>query len=462
MTRINTPSHLRTQNDDGQFRRIRSDAQIGNVRSIQESAPDLIVGLGAQTPVGELRSAFGGKDVSEIVALPKAQRAAAVQQRLAALGLDNHAATAVMTAALLGGLGDKIVASDSYYVQIGGKKLDRGLLEGFIASLAGPKDHVVSAQEAAAKIVPEMIDGKGMTAVETSTYLFAMQHLPVSDKALREVLIPALREATGAPVIHLGAGKQGFDFTQLYDHLQKTGRLQDLYAAKAEMSSADMLGMWDNKLTLEDLNKHLEASLQPKSFAALKTQFGADEVKSVQDWLKADGDTASLKKLAGGKMSAGELQNLIYGSWQMENTPYDAHYQAKFAPMPITATGVSPAAQALSAFSAGLEKGIEAHDWKGLAKHFNVENRATQKELGIGDAQYLAEGLGLHMVDNSLPGDITKFSALDQIASVKLERTQDAEGNLRGVATLKDGSQLDVSIPVVSKGKGFEITPAVG
>lgn len=462
MTRIHTPSHLRTQNDDGQFRRIRADAQIGNVRTIKESAPDLIVGLGAQTPVAELRAAFGGKDVSEIVSLPKAQRAAAVQQRLAALGLDNNAATAVMTAALLGGLGDKIVAGDSYYVQIGGKKLDRELLQSFIASLAGPQDHVVSANEAAKKIVPEMIDGQGMTATETSTYLFAMQHLPVSDKAVREALVPALREATGAPVIHLGEGKQGFDFTQLYDHLQKTGRLQDLYSAKAEMSSADMLGMWDNKLTLEALNEHLEASLKPKSFAALEAQFGADEVKSVLSWLKAEGDTASLKKLAGGKMSAGELQNLIYGSWQMENTPYDAHYQAKFEPMPVTASGPSAAAKALGEFVSGLEKSIEAHDWKGLAKHFNVENRATQKELGIGDAQYLAEGLGLHMVDNSLPGDITQFSALDQIASVTLHREKDGDGNIRGVATLKDGSELAVSIPVSSKGKGFEITPAVG
>lgn len=463
MTRINgTPTSSRTHNDDGQIRRLRADAHIGNVASIQAKAPDLITALGPQTPVGELRAAFGGKDVSEILSLPKAQRAAAVQQRLAALGLDNNAATAVMTAALLGGLGDKITNSDAYYVQIGGQKLDRGLLDGFLASLAGPKDHVVSAHEAKTKIVPEMIDGKGMTAVETTTYLFALKHLPVSDKAVREALVPALREATGAPVIALGEGQQGFDFTALYDHLQTHGRLQDLYSAKAEMSSADLLGMWDNKLTLEALNEHLEASLQPKPFAALKTQFGADAVKDVQAWLKSEGDTASLKKLAGGKMSAGELQNLIYGSWQMENTPYDAHYEAKFQPMPITASGPSPLLKAIAGFSKQLESSIEAHDWKGLLKSFNGENREIQKGLGIGDAQYIAEGLGLHMVDNSLPGDITKLATLNQIASVKLQREPNLQGELTGVVTLKNGSELAVNIPFEAKGKGFEITPAVG
>ena len=468
----------RSVNQDGQFRRIRSDAQIGNVRSIQHKAADLIEGLGAKTRVGELRASFGGLDVSEIVALPKAERAAAVQKHLAALGLGNKAAEAAMTAALFGSLGDKILAGDSYYVEIGGKKLDRQLLESFILSLPGG----VSAADAKGKIVPEMIDGKGMTAAETETYLFAMRHLPVTDKALREVLIPALRDATGAPVMHLGPGQQGFDFTQLYDHLEKNGRLQDLYSAKADMSSADMLNMWENKITLEDLNKHLEHALAPKSLGDLKQQFGAEEVKGVQDWLKAEGDTAALKKLAGGKMSPGELQNLIYGSWQMANTPYDPHYEAKYAPMPITAAGPSPAAKALNgsgpviggvnppaganaalnAFLSGLEKQIGAHDWKGLLKAFNAENRKTQLELGVtSDAQYIAEGLGLHMVDNALPGDVTSFASLEQIKSVKLGREAGA-GEISGVATLADGSERAINIFVTAKGKGFEITPAVG
>ncbi len=453
-------AHLpRSVNQDGQFRRIRSDAQIGKVRSIQHKAKDLIEGLGAKTRVGELRASFGGLDVSEIVALPKAERAAAVHKHLAALGLGNKAAEAAMTAALFGSLGDKIIAGDSYYVEIGGKKLDRQLLESFILSLPGG----VSAADAKGKIVPEMIDGQGMTAAETETYLFAMRHLPVTDKALREVLIPALRDATGAPVIHLGPGKQGFDFTQLYDHLEKHGRLQDLYSAKADMSSADMLNMWENKISLEDLNQHLESALQPKSLGDLKQQFGAEEVKGVQDWLKAEGDTAALKKLAGGKMSAGELQNLIYGSWQMANTPYDPHYEAKYAPMPITAVGPSPAAKALDGFLGGLEIEIGAHDWKGLLKAFNAENRQTQLELGVtSDAQYIAEGLGLQMVGNTLPGDVTSFASLDQIKSVKLGRELGASGEISGVATLADGSERAISLFVGAKGQGFEITPAVG
>jgi len=457
MSKIVSNPGIRTRNDDGQIRKLRSDAQIGNVRSIKEHAPDLITGMGAKTEVGELRSQFGGKDVGEIVHLPKAQRAVVIQQRLAALGLDNKAAEAVMTAALMGGLGDKVVSGDSYYVQIGGKKLDRELLEGFVLSLKG---NVVSADDAKKKIVPEMIDGGGMTATETATYLFAMQHLPVTDKALREQLIPALREATGSPVKHLGPNEAGFDFMELYDHLQTHGRLQDLYAAKTDMSSAEMLAMWDNGITLADLDKHLESALAPKSMAGLKDTFGAEEVKNVQSWLKSEGDTKTLKRLAGGKISAGEMQNLIYGSWQMENTPYDASYKAKFEPMPITAA--SPH-KALGAFVSGLEKSIESHDWKGLMKAFNAENRAGQKEIGVtSDAQYIAEGLGLHMVDNTLPGDIQKFSSLNNIASVKLGKELDAGGEITGTATLKDGSKLNVNIYVVPKGAGFEIEPAVG
>lgn len=460
--KIDSSKKIRTQNDDGQIRRIRGDAQIGNVKSIQQSAPDLIEGMGPKTLVKELRAAFGGKDVSEIVALPKAQRAVAIEQRLQAMGLDNNAAKAVMTAALLGSLGDKIAGQDSYYITIGGKKMDRALLEGFVQSLMGAKDNVVSAKEAKSAIVPEMLDGKGMTAIETETYMFALQHFPITEKAVREALVPALREATGSPVQHIGDGQVGYEFTELYSHLQTHGRLQDLYAAKAEMSQADMLNMWDNKISLQDLNGFLEKATQPKTLKALKEQFGADEVQGVQTWLKSEGDTVTLKRLAGGKMSAGELQNLIYGSWQMENTPYDPHYKADYAPIPITKTKPSGAEKALAKFVDGLESQINAHDWKGLMKSFNAENRATQKELGVGDAQYIAEGLGLHMVDNSLPGDITKMSALNQIKSVTLHREGSLDGEIKGVATLKDGSELAVSIPVSAKGKGFEITPAVG
>lgn len=78
------------------------------------------------------------------------------------------------------------------------------------------------------------------------------------------------------------------------------------------------------------------------------------------------------------------------------------------------------------------------------------------------DAQYIAEGLGLQMVGNTLPGDVTSFASLDQIKSVKLGRELGASGEISGVATLADGSERAISLFVGAKGQGFEITPAVG
>lgn len=434
-------------------RRIRNDALIGNVEVIQKKAPDLIKTLGPEASVGDLRAAFGGKDIAEILALPKTQRAAAVEAHMAQLGVDNKAAKASVTGALLA---DRVSKGKDYYVQLGGKKLDRGLLLAFVASTSG-KNGPVSAGDAATKIVPEMIDGNGMTSIETATYLFAMQHFKVTDKAVREKLIPALRTATGAPVKQLKDGQQGFDFMELYDHLEKTGRLADLYSAKTDMSDAEMLAMWDNGISLQDLNAHLESALEGKSAAKLKAQFGSD-FDAVQTWLKQKGDKATLKRLAEGKVSAGELQNLIYGSWKMENTPFDPNYKATFEPFPTTHAPMTEAK-----FLDGIVAAVGAHDWKSLLGMFDPLNRETQRGIGVtSDAQYIAEGLGLHMVDNSLPGDITKQKTLDQIQYVTLHKPDPSVNAFAGTATLKDGTVLNVSFGYEQTKSGFQITPAVG
>ncbi|MCC7383227.1 MAG: hypothetical protein IT384_15430 [Deltaproteobacteria bacterium] len=432
---------------------------IGELKTLQARAPEIIQSLGADFPVGELRQIFGGLNVSQIASLPASQRHQFIDHFLTEVGLGNAAGKGSILSALYGRLGARVMSGSDYYVQIGGAQYDREILQGFIRSVAGPKDHLVSAKDARLFIVPPMVDGQGLTPTEASTYLFGLRHFKATDKAVREELVVALRKATGMPVKALGEGKQGFDFGELYDHLDKNGRLADLYSAKTDMKPEEMMQMWDHGITLEQLNDHLKASYEPKSLAALTKDFGAEAIAEVRTWLAQQKDTKTLKRLASGQVSAGELQNLIYGSWQMANTPYDPSLKPVYVPIPVTAAK----APTLDGFLGDVEGAVAKHDWSTLLSYFDPANRETQKSIGVeSDAQYLAEGLGLHTVGNSLPGDITSFDTLAQISSVSFERVPTAAGEIKGTATLKGGQTLEASLFVGEKGKGFQVTPAVG
>lgn len=124
---------------------------------------------------------------------------------------------------------------------------------------------------------------------------------------------------------------------------------------------------------------------------------------------------------------------------------------------------VTPTRAAL--FSA-LERGVAKHDWKGLLPLFDKANRKGQSEIGVNDSQYLAEGLGLHMVNNTLDGPITRAETLDQLKAVKIgrtptERTATSERYV-GVATLQDGKRLQVDLYLKPVKGGFVIAPPVG
>lgn len=110
---------------------------------------------------------------------------------------------------------------------------------------------------------------------------------------------------------------------------------------------------------------------------------------------------------------------------------------------------------------------VNGKDWKGFVELCDPENVKGQKELGVGQYQYIAEALGLHMVGNSLPGDIKKRSTLEQIDRISLQRASgpDARGEvvLKGTATLANGDKLKVEVYGHSRPDGtFWLTPPVG
>jgi hypothetical protein len=110
---------------------------------------------------------------------------------------------------------------------------------------------------------------------------------------------------------------------------------------------------------------------------------------------------------------------------------------------------------------------VNTKDWKGFIALCDPANVKGQKEMGIGQYQYIAEALGLHNVDNTLTGDIRKKSTLDQVEKITLQRPSgpDARGELTfsGTATLKNGEKLKVTIYAHSRPDGtFQITPPVG
>jgi hypothetical protein len=106
-------------------------------------------------------------------------------------------------------------------------------------------------------------------------------------------------------------------------------------------------------------------------------------------------------------------------------------------------------------------------DWDFFMSLCDTANVNFQKELGMGQYQYVAEALGLHSVNNSLNGDIAEKSTLDQVVKISLRGTptSDVDGAIIyiGTATLKDGGKLKIRVRAQRKSDGwYWITPALG
>ena len=70
----------RARTEDGTLREIRSDAQVANVKTLQQRAPELVAQFG-NISVGELQAMFGGLSVSKIGELTQGERASILAKR---------------------------------------------------------------------------------------------------------------------------------------------------------------------------------------------------------------------------------------------------------------------------------------------------------------------------------------------------------------------------------------------
>ena len=113
---------------------------------------------------------------------------------------------------------------------------------------------------------------------------------------------------------------------------------------------------------------------------------------------------------------------------------------------------------------------VEQHDWELALTFFSPENFQMQTEIGIGRAQYLAEGMGLNYVDNQLiprPGDNSEFAKLNSIVNLKITAMEkpDSSGyfNVQGLVVLFDGSTRTVRLILRrTQTGGYIIEPALG
>lgn len=144
--------------------------------------------------------------------------------------------------------------------------------------------------------------------------------------------------------------------------------------------------------------------------------------------------------------------------------------QAQKVQKPGDRVAVEVQDQALRKFLLDLTAYIEKHDWKMVLTFFAPENYRVQKDMGLDDAQYIEEGLGLGMVDNHLiprPGDGTKFAMLNSIDRISITGIQPSEEPgmfiIEGIVVLFDNTSRHVSIFVYKTDTGgYIIEPAVG
>lgn len=124
----------------------------------------------------------------------------------------------------------------------------------------------------------------------------------------------------------------------------------------------------------------------------------------------------------------------------------------------------------LGRFLDSLTQAVEKHDWDLVLTMFDPENFTGQKQMGIGEPQYIEEGLGLGMVGNNLvprPGDGSGYAKLNAIESIEIIKLNppDAGGTMEvdGRVTLFDGSTRKVTLYLVrTPTGGYIMSPPVG
>ena len=130
-------------------------------------------------------------------------------------------------------------------------------------------------------------------------------------------------------------------------------------------------------------------------------------------------------------------------------------------------TGKLSSDPAMNTFLEEVRSVVEGHDWPGVLEVVDRENYETQvRGMGIGEPQYVAELLGLHMVDNSIRrGERVEWSDLERIDDVMFDRMRstgdwwEVEGSVR----LDDGTRLHLNLMVMQDREGrYWLTGGVG
>jgi len=123
----------------------------------------------------------------------------------------------------------------------------------------------------------------------------------------------------------------------------------------------------------------------------------------------------------------------------------------------------------LQDFLERLTAAIERHDWRMVLTLFQGSNFKDQTGIGIDQPQYIAEGLGLHMVGNSIVkgNEHIEFRHLNDITRIELTRMTGPDEQslltIYGQVTRADGTSLKVEIPLRrTETGGYELAPAVG
>jgi hypothetical protein len=112
---------------------------------------------------------------------------------------------------------------------------------------------------------------------------------------------------------------------------------------------------------------------------------------------------------------------------------------------------------------------VNDHEWSDVLAYFPEDIVKAQRDIGIGEQQFIIEAMGLNVNDIApAVGDTSDFARLNNIESMWFEDSgapHDNNGMLsvKGELRLKDGSSVDFSILVEDKGDGtFGFTSAVG
>ena len=174
--------------------------------------------------------------------------------------------------------------------------------------------------------------------------------------------------------------------------------------------------------------------------------------------------------IAGGIIAVGVL---AFGTWTISQHPGgDGAAIPAVSPTPVARERVlfHLSDHILQDFLERLTAAVEQHDWRMVLTLFQGSNFKGQTEIGIDQPQYIAEGLGLHMAENSLvagDGERIEFAHLDEIKRIELTGMTgpDNEGllTITGFILRRDGSRLKVEIPLRrTETGGYELAPAVG